>query len=404
MSYFDPTTWRAFTNEETVAYLEERRTDKGGKKRRKKKGWKQSVLVLQDTVSPFDAYTYLHARFGAPNGILTLLAKDDSDNLFHWDYYLKVGKNDLQFVGASEEVHVWFDGDFSDADCLQFIANLKSHFGQIGRDKGRFASTLEKWSIFPNQYLTIANRCADLYDTIADALPRIDKKILADKLTTQNLISEKKRKSHSKLMTAITTAPTELSVLMPVMFESFIGLIVAGLIRPEVKRNQEAFEAFVRSPLNQKLTNMAEMCRGFERPIEQDNPAFGRYWSVVNKRNDILHGNVDPVRDALEVVYFHGKRPLYKSGGDRIRQHWARLIDQYKPREVTDDYIATHAFIIEILNHLTPATRESVRAVLEDTQPGWDNKRKILGRLFPSYVATTAFPGFRYDWQLRVER
>ena len=384
-----------------LAYLD-RLKRKAKRARRKKKG--KSSLVLQQTISPFDAYTYLHARFGPPNGMQTFLAKDDSDNLFHWDYNLRAGKKELIFIGASEEVHVWFDDDQSDADCLRFIENLRADFGRVGQAKGRFASTLEKWSIFPNQYLAIANRCAELHEAIELAMPKVEKQILADNLTTQKLIAMRTRASHGKLMSAITAAPTELSVLTPIMFESFIGLIVAGLIRPEVKQDQQAFTEFVRSPLNQKLTQLADKCRGFARPIEQNNPVFGRYWSVVNRRNDILHGNVDPVRDALEVVYFHGKRPLYKSGGDRIRRHWVRLLDQYRPGEVIGDYIAAHEFIIEILNHLTPPFRRTMQLVLEDTQPGWDNRRKILGRLFPGHVATTIFEGVRYDWQLRGHR
>lgn len=201
-------------------------------------------------------------------------------------------------------------------------------------------------------------------------------------------------------MPSITLKATELSVLMPVMFESFVGLLVAGFIKPEVKRNHVAFTAFVRGSLKNKLTDMANQCNGFERPIEQTNPVFGRFWSVVNKRNDILHGNVDPVRDSLEVIYFHGKRPLYKTGGNRIRQFWLGLLAQYKPQEIMDDYLATHEFILEILEHLTPAHRRSVWMVMEDTQPGWDNKRKIFGRLFPSHIVTTSFPGLRYDSEL----
>src|SRR3546814_4904590 len=102
--------------------------------------------------------------------------------------------------------------------------------------------------------------------------------MVADNLATHNLAREKSNRSHGKLMAAITTAPTELSVLIPVMFESFIGLIVAGFIRPEIKRDQAAFTAFVRLSLNQKLERLADNCRGFARPIEQNNPVFGRYW------------------------------------------------------------------------------------------------------------------------------
>lgn len=400
MAYFDPSAWRAFEKDELLADLENMRRKSQGKRRARSR---TSILILQSTITPFDVYTYLHARFGAPNGMQTFLARDDSDNLFHWDYYLKAGKQNLRFIGATEEVHVVFDRTLSDPDCLKFIKNMRADFGRIGKDKGRFAASLEKWHIFPNQYLAIANRCAELYGTIVEALPRIEKRILSDKLTAHNLRSERNRRSHSKLMSAITSAPTELSILMPVMFESFIGLIVASLIRSEVKRDQEAFSAFVRCPLNQKLTQLADKCIGFARPIEQTNPAFGRYWTVVNKRNDILHGNVDPVRNALEVVYFHGKRPLFKSGGDRIRQHCLRLIDQYKPQEVIDDYLAMHDFIVEILNHLGPAHRRSLLLLMEDTQPGWNDKRKMLGRLFPDHVATTYFDEQRYDWQLEAE-
>ena len=132
----------------------------------------------------------------------------------------------------------------------------------------------------------------------------------------------------------------------------------------------------------------------------QEDPVFGRYWTVVNRRNDIIHGNVDPVRDALEAVYFHGKRPLYKTGGDRIRQHWNRLIERYRPQEVVDDYLAMHVFILDILDHMTADGRRTIEMIMEDTQPGWDNRRKKPGRLFPDHVATTVFEGMGYDWEL----
>src|SRR3546814_2900447 len=77
MSYLDPTTWRAFTTEEMSAYLAELGSKKGAKKRGGRKGGNRPVLVLQKTISPFDAYTYLHARFGAPNGLQTFLARND---------------------------------------------------------------------------------------------------------------------------------------------------------------------------------------------------------------------------------------------------------------------------------------------------------------------------------------
>lgn len=417
-AYFNPASWRAFTREEMLEFLDRDRSgrdhakpklkkEKGKKKKNQKRSLFREVeraprnrmIVLQQSVSPFDAYTYLFARFGEPNGMMTLFAKDDSDNLFHWDYYLKAGEKNLQFTGATEEVHVHVDGEFSDAEWLEFIKGLKQDFGRVSKEKGKFAGTLEKWTVFPNQFLTIANRCSELYHEIDEALPNIE--ILIDtQFKADTLESKKSRDNHSRLMNALTGIPTELSVLTPVMFESFLGLVVSGMMKPEIEKDAKRRSEYVRGNLDEKLTKLAEVCNGFKKALTKDNPAFGRYWDVVNKRNDILHGNVDLVRDAVEVVYFHGKRPLYKQGGDRIAQHWRRLVEQYRPREVAEDYLATHDFIIEILNHMQPAYQHQMYVVMEDTQPGWDAKRRIFGRLFPNVVATAMFAGMFHDWQL----
>jgi len=402
MSYFDLTTWRAFTKEEMLTFLASLRQNPGDKKKNgpKKRG---SNLIIQKMASPFDIYTYLHARFGPPNGLQTFLARDDSDNLFHWDYYLKAAGKSLTFTGAAQEVHVWFNDNLSDAECLKFIENLKVDFRRVGRSKREFAATLEKWNIFPNQYLSIAERCADLYESIETALPKVNRAIFGDNFSYKNLQTHINNKTLVKLITRLTTAPTELAVLMPVMFESFIGLLISGLIKPELKQNQRMFESFRRSPLDIKIMDLANRCKGFKRPIDYNNPSFSRYRNIINKRNDIIHGNIDPSKDVLYNVYFHNKIPIYKSGGDRIQQYFISLLDQYKPQQVLEDYIATHDFIAEILGHLEPQVRESLLLVMGDSQPGWDEKRNIFGHLFPHRVVTSYFEGMRYDWDLRAE-
>lgn len=419
-AYFNPASWRAFSREEMLEFLDhsKREADQAKSKSKKKSRPKKvrkvqkqlpfpggqrrqrnHMIVLQKSISPFDAYTYLFARFGEPNGLMTFLAKNDSDNLFHWDYYLKAGEKKIRFTGATEEVHVHIDDNFSDDDWLNFIKNIKRDFGRVSIDKGKFAGSLEKWTIFPNQFLTIANRCAELYHKIDRELPKIEA-FIETQFKTDTLQRKNDRNKYSQLMNALTGIPTELSVLTPVLFESFLGLVISGMMKPEIEKDAQRRSEYVRCRLDEKLVGLSEVCIGFSKPLSRDNQAFGRYWDVVNKRNDIMHGNVDLVRDAVEVVFFHGKRPLYKQGGDRITQHWRRLFEQYRPREVANDYISTHEFIIEILNHMEPRYRHQMYVVMKDTQPGWDAKRRIFGRLFPNVVATAMFDGMFYDWQL----
>lgn len=404
MSYFEPETWRAFTRDEMLAQLSkfrEKTYETIERAEENKDSPTRKALILQNTVSPLDAYTYLRARFGQPNGMQTFLAKDDSDNLFHWDYYVKAGSQTVTFTGATQEVHVWLEEELTDDQWLDFIENLKKDFGRVGKEKSAILSSLEKWSIFPNQYLSIANRCADLHHDLTTALPTLKKLLFKSGLRANDPSFPTLAKRQGKLMTKVTTASTELTILMPVMFESFLGLLIACLIKPELKRNRRMFETFIRSALDVKLMDLANRCNGFKRPILDDNDVFRRFWHVVNKRNDIIHGNIDPVRNSLDIVYFDGKRPLYRTGGDRIVSFWKGLIDQYKPDEVVADYILTHEFIGEILDHLAPPVRAGIQQIMADTQPGWDDKRKIFGTLFPGHLSTVFFGGLRYDSDLR---
>lgn len=406
MSYFNPENWRPFTCDEMLAYLANQREKLGENVEAADEppaNPMRKALILQSTISPLDAYTYLRARFGEPNGIQTFLAKDDSDNLFHWDYNLKASDRNLIFTGATQEVHVWVEDELTDAQWLEFICNIKKDFGRVGKEKQAVLSALEKWAIFPNQYLSIANRCADLYHELTTALPALKKLLFESGARANDPAFHQKAKRQGRLMTKVTTASTELTILMPVMFESFIGLLVAGLTKPEVKRNRRMFEAFVRSPLDVKLMDLSNRCKGFKRPLSETNEIFRRFWRIVNKRNDVIHGNVDPVRDALDIVYFEGKRPLYRSGGDRIMSFWKGLIDQYKPDEVIADYLLTHEFVYEIIDHLEAPVRAGFLRVMADTQPGWDDKRNIFGSLFPGHVAMTFYPGLRYDSDLQPE-
>lgn len=79
MSYSSPQTWRMFTREEHLDYLDTLdKHDRGGES-----AGRGDILVVQNLVSPLDLYTYLKARFGEPNGMQNLLRSNDSDNIFH---------------------------------------------------------------------------------------------------------------------------------------------------------------------------------------------------------------------------------------------------------------------------------------------------------------------------------
>src|SRR4051812_13231446 len=66
----------------------------------------QKAFFVTSGVKPVDLYCYLQARFGAPNGLLSFLRKDDSNNLFHWHYSLRAGVDWLDIMASTYRIEL----------------------------------------------------------------------------------------------------------------------------------------------------------------------------------------------------------------------------------------------------------------------------------------------------------
>lgn len=410
MSYFDLTTWRVQSAQELINNLDRkstaRKNHKGKKRKSKKNG---GLLVFRKLLSPLDVYSYLKARFGEPNGTQSMMihkigmVRDDSSNLFHWDYALMAGERLLTFTGAAREVHVMVEENFTDEEWCRFASCLKEDFGNYGKQKAAIVTSLQKWHIFPNRFNSIAARCAELQDDLDSAVKSMRGALPERPKIRQKRHLESWGKQRSELTTKLTSSSVQLSVLTPVMFESFIGLITAVMLKQDVRNSKRLFENFKRSHLDIKIFELANKCSGFRKPIKETNAILKAYWKVVNERNDIIHGNVDPIKDALEIVYFEGNKPIFPTGGDSIQSYFDSLIAQYRPEKVLANYLLAHELIIEILDHMTPSSKASIISLMSDTQPGWDEDRQRIGMLFPDYVGHLEFEGLRYDTDLRAK-
>lgn len=365
--------------------------------------------MFRTLLSPLDVYSYLKARFGEPNGMHSIMihkigmVRDNSSNMFHWDYALMAGERALTFTGAAREVHVMIEDDFTDEDWIRFSDSMKEDFGNYGKQKAAIVKSLQKWYIFPNRFNSIASRCAELQADLDAAVT-----LMREGLPERPKIGQKRNlenwgKQRSELTTRLTSSSVQLSVLTPVMFESFIGLITAVMLKQEVKSSKRLFENYKRSSLDIKIFELANKCSGFRKPIKESNTILKAYWKVVNERNDTIHGNIDPVKDALEIVYFEGNKPIFPTGGDSIQSYFESLIAQYRPEKVLNNYLLAHELIIEILDHMVPSFRASIVSLMSDTQPGWDDDRQRLGMLFSDYVGQMEFEGLRYDTDLNIK-
>jgi hypothetical protein len=395
--------WRAYTVEEFRVYVKGMQEKREPKKGRNKRGGRPGILVVRDKISTVDMYCYLKARFGEPNGFQTFLAKDDSDNWIHWDYNLKAGDADIHITGMSRETHIMTTERLSDEQWRDLVKNIKADFARVGKDKSAVLKSLERWAVFQNKFVEIANACAEKHALIAEFLSNKPKYFTFKPISKRDAASwAKEMSARNKLRSDMAQACLELSLLTPVMAEAFINMTILMLCKPEIRDNKRQFDVFIRSQIDAKIFDLPYKCAGFVSGIDPKSTAFIEFKRIMDKRNHEIHGNIDPEREKVEVVYFDNKRPLFVETGDHVGNFIESIERQAQPDIVVSDYESTHAFLALIVSCLERDLQPGFWRVMEDAYPGFDAKRKKAGALFPGHVFTGSFEGLRYDSDLAV--
>jgi hypothetical protein len=390
----DVAMWRAATPNEITEFIK-----KSSKRAEHEEKQRKSVLAVRHHLAPIDMYCYLKGRFGEPNGIQNLLRRNSSDNLFHWDFILKAGDEDVYIAGMSREIQIALSAAMTDGYWRDLILAIKDDYKRVGKKKSAVFKSLEKWVIFPNRYVGIAELCADLHATIRDNLGGF--KIYrppSSKLGEQRAVLEEL----DKRAKAVYRSCLQLSILTPVLAEAFINLVIVMLCKPDIRDDKRQFDAFIRSQIHTRLFDLFPKCNGFARAVDQSSESYKKFKRVMDKRNDTIHGNHSPEREQIETVYFEGTRPLFIEPGDQIGKHFEALERQFEPDAVVKDYEDVWEFLTYLTSCLKPDLVASFTRIIEDPYPGYDIKRKKLGALFPGHYVSTSLEGVRFDDELQV--
>lgn len=93
-----------------------------------------TMWAFRNEVRPVDLYCYLGARFGPPNGLQNLLRNNSSDNLVHWEWYLKTSTGYITIAGLNFRTDVWITGGkLPDSEKVEFLRQIKADFANYGK-------------------------------------------------------------------------------------------------------------------------------------------------------------------------------------------------------------------------------------------------------------------------------
>lgn len=350
--------------------------------------------VLRNEIAPSDLYCYLGARFGAPNGLQDFLRSDDSDNLIHWEWSLRCGDGWLTFQGMNFRTEIWLTGyaGIEDSDLPLLVSQIKADFSNHGKHMSEVRKALEHWTEFVNPYQRIRSSIEKLLNDLRELKLRPEDEAIPDITSAEQFPPDRWGDLLGKYSKGLGLCFGVRSML-PVMAEAFVNLLIFVLMRPDLKSDERLRENAVRQPIDVRVKSLHVTCLGFERPIDYSHELCKAYHTLVNERNDLLHGNV--VLDKLKFndVFFNGRVPVFK----QYRSMWERSVG------VEIHAVGLHRLETEVETvgnftaYLKSCLKESVRdqferiAQMRDLGLNAENGR--IGILFPGYLVDF-FPSF----------
>ena len=340
-------------------------------------------------VKPLDLYCYLYAKYGPPNGIQNFLRSDDSDNLIHWEWTLagEYGLTSIQGQNFRSEVHLIGDFKGKGLTLEGFISQIKSDIGNYGKKISELRKELEKWTQFVNPYKRIES-ALNLHFEKLDGLnlnPLLDK--------VPQATCEEEWKDFGERWSAVSEKYSYavgltfgLRSMLPVLAESFVNLVLFILCRPDIKNNERLFQNTIRQPIDVRVQSLHVNCVGFDSSIDYSSEECKRFHTLMNERNDLLHGNVEVNKLSIGDVFFNKKVPLFIQYEDFWDKSIGVSMQSVKLASIHEDREAVEKFIQYILSKLSADIKEQVELIMNKGQLGFNHKTGRIGILFPEHM------------------
>ena len=175
-------------------------------------------------------------------------------------------------------------------------------------------------------------------------------------------------------------------MLTPVLAEAFINTLIFLLARPDVKKDQRIYDDVLRREIDLRVKTLHLVCTGFPGPVDTESQSFKSFLTLMNSRNDFLHGNIDPRKLQYDSVSFDGNIPLYDRYKNFSELAFVQKLIHVEPKAALNDVDIVDGFINFLLQHLDPTSQKAVQLFMSVLNPGYRIDTKQVGVVLPSLV------------------
>lgn len=361
---------------------------------KKRRELSQSIWILKENIRAVDFYCYFNVRFGSPNGLFTVLKnKHDSDNLIHWDYTFDYEGYRINLICKNYYIEIMKEMSFeNESEAKQlFIDQIRNDFKYYGRQLSEFRKSLEPWLVFVNPFKrlkqVIENQLTKLEDLNISSIKPNNISDPRMKATREDLEQwQKNAERIGEKYVEATSLGLSISMLLPVYAESFVNFLIFILAKPEIKNDVELYNKVLRMRINERVSSLHVNCIGFYQPVDYNEvEACKAFHSIMNKRNEVLHGNINPMNYAFDSLYFEYRTPLFENFRDIEFDTYKASIRGIEFEKLLCDYQHVQNFISYILLCLDEKILHHVKTIIDTVHPGWNKKTKRLGILSANY-------------------
>lgn len=358
--------------------IQKLRSPKEEKKFKFKEHW-----ILKNEIKPVDLYCYLYAKYGSPKGLLTLLRDKElgSGNLIQWDWMLKSDLGTLHIQGHNfrTEVFVAHNIEEERPTVDDFIKQIKSDFKNYGQDISNIKKSLEKWTEFVNPFFIIKQTISQNFSKLKELELDLSKDKIASIFELED--QHKWTEITDKYYFAIGLIHG-LRSMLPVMAESFINCLIFILCKPEIKASSRLYDSFIRQQIDIRVQSLHLNCNYFTSHIDYSSKECKEFHTLMNDRNDILHGNINVKKQSFGEVYFNQSMAIYENYQDHWEKSIGILMQSVKLDTIHQDLKVVEKFIDYILSKIDPEVSSTLNNLLDKTYLGFNEKNGRIGVLF----------------------
>lgn len=347
------------------------------------------IWEFTNEIKPVDLYCYLYAKYGPPNGIQNFFRSDDSDNLIHWEWALAGEYGIIMIQGQNFRSEIHLRGHFKDKGLTvdDFITQIKSDMGSQGKKISEIRKNLEKWAQFINPYKRIES-------AVEQHILKIEELSLdPEKDKVPHPTTEEAWKTYGDRFSAATDKYSYavglafgLRSMLPILAESFVNLVIFVVCHPDIKDNERLFQSTIRQPIDVRIQSLHINCFGFESAVDYSSAECKNFHTLMNERNDLLHGNVEVNKLTIGDVYFNDKVPLFLQYEDFWDKSIGVSLKSVKFDQIANNKETVDAFIQYILSKLKPEIKEHIEIIMDKGQLGFNHKSGRIGVLFPDHM------------------